>query len=264
MFNDDSLTMYMVTHKNVKFIPKGRTPIFVGNGNNLQHYLSDNTKDNISNKNKNYCELTALYWIWKNDKESKYVSIEHYRRFFMDSESIIPKVIPKEEILSLLKDGKIVVPRKQKWAMTVGEHYRNNHSTQDFYNVFKIIKNIFPEYVKDFNYIMSGYETYLCNMVASSKDIFDRYCEWLFTILFKLEKMTDLTNRTPYQQRAYGFMSERLFNVWLHHNINKDNIVQLPIYYRKNNSLETLLKNEKALHNKNPYAPKLTGEGLKQ
>ena len=76
------MSMYMVTHKTVNFIPDERTPIFVGKGQNKKNYLSDNIGINISNKNKNYSELTALYWIWKNDKSSSYVSIEHYRRFY--------------------------------------------------------------------------------------------------------------------------------------------------------------------------------------
>ena len=90
--------MYMVTHKPVDFIPEGRTPIFVGNGDNIRDYLRDNTGDNISEKNPYYCELTAMYWIWKNDSSSKYISIEHYRRFFMDPNALVPKVCPKEKI----------------------------------------------------------------------------------------------------------------------------------------------------------------------
>lgn len=31
-------------------------------------YIGDNTGDNISLRNPNYCELTGLYWAWKNLK----------------------------------------------------------------------------------------------------------------------------------------------------------------------------------------------------
>lgn len=31
-------------------------------------YIGDNTGDNISLRNSNYCELTGLYWAWKNLK----------------------------------------------------------------------------------------------------------------------------------------------------------------------------------------------------
>lgn len=40
-------------------------------------YVPDNTGYNISDKNPNYCELTALYWAWKtwNVNTSAFVTI---------------------------------------------------------------------------------------------------------------------------------------------------------------------------------------------
>lgn len=256
------MAMYMIIHKMVSFIPKGRVPIFVGNGNNNKKFLGDNTGDNISNKNKNYSELTAMYWIWKNDRTSEYVSVEHYRRFFMDPSHFIPKIISNKKISRLIKNYKIIVPQKQKWAVTIGYHYKNNHSTKDYNNVFNIIKDLYPDYINDFEKIMKGNSLYAFNMVVMSKKMFDNYCNWLFTILFKLEQITDLSKRNAYQQRAYGFMSERLFNVWILHNIDHKDIIELPVYYLTNNKLKTILKSLKARINKKPYFPKKSTEGL--
>lgn len=259
------MKMYMVTHKAVDFIPKGRIPIFVGNGENTQGYISDNSGDNISNKNKNYCELTALYWIWKNSSSSDSVAIEHYRRFFMDPQKIFPTIISQEKINKLVSDGKVVVPMQRKWAISIGEHYKREHSTKDFNNVHKIIMEEFPDYIEDFDFVMNGDKAHMYNMAALSKDLFDNYCGWLFKILFELEKITDLSGRSPYQQRAYGFLSERLFNVWLHHNIDDKDIVQLPVYILSNTKIKTILSNLKnKMVRRREYVPKKTNVGLKQ
>jgi len=79
-----TFTMYEVTHKPVEIVPNGRTPLFVGTGDNAKKYICDSNGDNISSKNKYYCELTAYYWIWKNDR-SDYVSIELFYESDYDS-----------------------------------------------------------------------------------------------------------------------------------------------------------------------------------
>ncbi|MGM9904989.1 DUF4422 domain-containing protein [Lactobacillus sp.] len=247
--NSNNLTMYMVTHKPVDFIPEGRTPIFVGNGDNIHDYLRDNTGDNISEKNPYYCELTAMYWIWKNDSSSKYISIEHYRRFFMDPNALVPKVCPKEKIEGYLEKGKIVLPSITKWHMSVGDIYRERHVGKDLDNVANIIAKEQPEYVADFNQVMNGRDQHGLNMMVLPKAIFDEYCEWLFNILFKLEKETDLSDRSKYQQRMYGFMSERLEDVWLKHNEYNSEVRELPIYFVLDTKLKSILKSEKKRFN---------------
>ena len=70
-----------VTHKKY-WMPEDELymPVQVGFNEPLG-FARDNTGENISEKNKNYCELTALYWGWKNLK-ADYIGLDHYRRHF--------------------------------------------------------------------------------------------------------------------------------------------------------------------------------------
>lgn len=239
----NGLTMYMVTHKVVNYIPVGRTPIFVGNGNNNANYISDATGDNISNRNKNYCELTALYWIWKNDKNSDFVSIEHYRRFFMKKSNIFPVIYRDTEIKKLLEKKDIITSRFYDYGPTIREYYRGWHYEKDLNAVEKAIKQLYPEYSNTFTEVMDSHRIPMFNMLATSKENFNRYCEWLFNILFMASKEIDLTGRTDFQQRAYGFLSERIMEVWIRY--NNLTVYRTPIYYLQDNHLKSILVSEK-------------------
>ena len=77
------------------------------------------------------------------------------------------------------------------------------------------------------------------------KEIFDEYCEWLFGVLAKLEKRMDLTQYDNYNQRMYGFVSERLINVWIHNKALR--VKECPIYFDDGKSIFTKIK-EKIAH----------------
>ena len=51
-------------------------------------------------------------------------------------------------------------------------------------------------------------------MMIVRKEIFDDYCEWLFSILFVVEKRIQISNNV-YQARVFGFLSERLMRVYI-------------------------------------------------
>ena len=79
-----NISLYTVYHKNSHIIKNSYIkPIQVGDGASIENIdYRDNQGINIAEKNNSYCELTAQYWAWKNDKNSDYIGIMHYRRFF--------------------------------------------------------------------------------------------------------------------------------------------------------------------------------------
>mgnify|MGYP001209344087 CR=1 FL=1 len=203
-------------------------PIHVGReGKKDLGYQGDNTGENISHKNKNFCELTGLYWAWKN-LNCEFIGLCHYRRYFKSNsrkklrEKKLSQIISRYEVEELLDEYDIILPKKRSYYIeTVWSHYEHAHNINDLRETEKIINELFPEYINSFNEVMNRKTLHLYNMFILKKDDFDSYCEWLFNILFELEKRIDITDYNKYQSRVFGFISERLFNVWIIYNRKK-------------------------------------------
>lgn len=196
-------------------------PIHVGKaGKHDLGYIGDNTGDNISIKNPNYCELTAIYWAWKNLK-ADYIGLVHYRRYFTkhnfrNYEKKKQDILLKSDFENILKDVDIIVPDKRKYYIeTNRSHYNHAHYKKDLDETENIIKELYPEYSIAFNKVMNRTWAHMFNMFVMRKNYFDEYCEWLFTILFELEKRIDISNYTTMEARVFGFISELLLDVWL-------------------------------------------------
>lgn len=198
-------------------------PIHVGReGKTDLGYIGDNTGDNISAKNANYCELTGLYWAWKNLK-CDYIGLCHYRRYFTgknlhtnNAEKKKAIILHRQDYEKLLREYGIILPVKRNYYIeTVRSQYEHAHNKRDLDEAEKIVAELYPEYNEAFEKVMSRKKLHILNMLVMKKTLFDEYCSWLFSILFELEKRIDITNYNQYEARVFGFISERLFNVWL-------------------------------------------------
>lgn len=198
-------------------------PIHVGKtGKADLGYVGDNTGDNISVKNANYCELTGLYWAWKNLK-CDYIGLCHYRRYFTNkkiytnnTEKKKTSILNRKDYEKLLQEYDVILPVERNYYIeTVRSQYEHAHNKRDIDEAEKIVEELYPEYSEAFTKVMGRTRLHILNMFVMKKVLFDKYCCWLFSILFELEKRIDITNYSQYEARLFGFIAERLFNVWL-------------------------------------------------
>lgn len=199
-------------------------PLHVGaEGKAPLPYTPDNTGDNISTKNSHYCELTGLYWAWKN-LTCDYIGLCHYRRYFGQKDLPTATMEEKKQLIfrkkdyeKMLKDYDVILPEKNFWGRhsSVQKQYAEAHHWKDLYVARQVMEEQCPAYVAAFDAVMKRHSSYCLNMFVMKKEKFDAYCAWLFPILFEVEKRVDISDYGAYQARIFGFMSERLLNVWL-------------------------------------------------
>ena len=234
--------IYVITHKEVKKATISPTykRLFVGaalNNPPKSGYLRDDEGDNISAKNKTYCELTGLYWIWKHS-DAKYCGLVHYRRYLFgeicperrhDKLPAGPLLLEAGEVKRILSEKDIILPEKYVLnEYNVKSHYETFHHIKDLLCCRDVINEKYPEYIPAFDEVMEYKTIYYANMMVAKRDLFNKYCEWLFNVLFEVEKRSDISDYDDYQKRIFGFLSERLLNVFVRHNELKVEI--RPVY----------------------------------
>ena len=195
-------------------------------------YQPDNEGDNISQKNPHFCELTCHYWAWKNLKGVDIVGLNHYRRYFdfqrkwsqfsadkhfTTTESFLSQPYYFPNLEEILQHYDIILPVARHWRVSNTEQYGSYHIAKDWEMLRQIIKERSPQYLPAFEKTMDhsnkavGY-----NMFITHWKHFDEYSAWLFDILFEVERRVPPID-DPVQSRIYGYMSERLINVFCEH-----------------------------------------------
>ena len=202
----------------------GYTPVIVGKKDfEMPSALRDDAGENISEKNPFYCELTALYWAWKNMPPGfDVIGLCHYRRFFSlkkysNSSSFF---VDRSLAVKLLQNNDVILPNPIKWECTVAEAYYDLGAgkQKDLETAREAIAWISPEYLESFNSVISSYEASYCNMFIMKRTNMDKYCSWLFEILEYCEDNIDMEGYSPEERRVFGFLGEILLNVWIRKN----------------------------------------------
>lgn len=244
------LKIYNVAHKPLNLVKNSTyQPIMVGDipeAEVPETFIRDNTNDNIANKNPNFSELTAIYWLWKNIHDIDFIGICHYRRYFNFIDKFTFKHLKEIEgynnkyntdilcsedlnvkIENYLKKGYSILPKKRKFRRTIYNQYKKYHIESDLLEMESILLEKYPEYKHSFEYCFKKRKKgYFYNMMIFSKEDFNNYCQWLFDILFELEKRI-VPSEDPYQKRVFGFLSERLLRLYVYHNKMKVKEFQL-------------------------------------
>lgn len=191
-------------------------------------FQKDNTGDNISELNPSFCELTGLYWAWKN-LDTDYLGLVHYRRYFSLNKkkvkSAFDKVLTYDDIKPFVGKIKVFVPRKRKYYIeTLYSHYKHTHYIEQLDKTREIIADTYVEYIESFDKVVNKTSGYMFNVMIMEKELLNEYCTWLFDILFKLKEQIDMPELSSFQGRFYGRVSEIIFNVWLDYQISDGRI----------------------------------------
>ncbi len=204
----------------------------------------DNTGNHISYKNGSYCELTGMYWAWKNLKGIDYIGLCHYSRYF-DFNHLGRKIFPynifktntinqlnldiSPKAEKWLKNGGCIIPKPSHIHTSLYMQYCEGHYSPDIKLLGDIIREQLPQ-----KYFQSFIDTMIksnhfspYNMFIMNWRDFDKYCSWLFSLLNKIEDRIDISHYPIYQQRIFGFMAERLLNLYI--NAERMKIMHLPI-----------------------------------
>lgn len=226
-----NIQIFMCCHNRFDIIPPLCVPVQCGSALNpaLEGAVFDNFGDNISRKNREYCELTAHYYAYKNVK-ADYYGFCHYRRFFCFDESIKkPYIVRKKlsekdagllgterKITALVKEYEIIAPKSENMGLSAYEHYitSKRHNREDLDLFIAILKEKYSFLSEPVNRYLAGKKQYFCNMFIMKKELFFEYCEILFDALEEFDKQKKQGENFT-ADRTDGYLGELFTGIFL-------------------------------------------------
>ena len=238
------------------------TPILGGatfDSSKNSNLMGDNTGDNISHKNKSYCELTVQYWAWKN-VEADYYGFFHYRRYLsfskkqmkadnwnvvykeyldenfekelcLNDEDHIRKVVSEYDLITMNPSDLSKLKIKSVYSQFKEDGKRLNIKDLDL--ILDVIKRKYPAFYPAAMEYIHGTKMYMCNIFIMKKELFFEYSKWLFAILDEFDHLSDMSEYSVEGYRTPGHLGERLFGIYLTYirNQKKYRVKELQLVY---------------------------------
>lgn len=206
-------------------MPEWITPIQVGASLCSERVANilDSDGENISKKNVNYSELTALYWMWKNrlvyksaDDFMEYYGLSHYRRILDLSEDDILRLVDN--------DVDVVLPYPMPYEPDIEEHHKRYLKEEDWQAVLKALHELQPGYAEQLSAVLEQKYLYNYNIIIARREVLAEYCNWLFPILERVEELS-MPKGYDRADRYIGYISETLGTIFFMVNKDRLNIV---------------------------------------
>lgn len=205
-------------------MPEWITPIQVGAALCEERVadILDCDGDNISKKNGNYSELTALYWIWKNlllpkreTDQNEYFGLVHYRRILE---------LTRDDVLKLTDNNvDVVLPYPMMYRPDIEAHHERYLAEVDWEALVSAIEELQPEYAVKLREVLKQQYLYNYNIMLARKEVLEEYCKWLFPILERTEELSAPKGEDR-QDRYIGYMGETLATLYFMVNRDRLNI----------------------------------------
>ncbi len=202
-------------------------------------YYDDEGIEQISNKNKMYCEMTAQYWAYNNLK-ADYYGFFHYRRYLsfqtaypVDRKGRLLKKAPypykeidsikrsenqfafdPQKMRKIIEQNDIITVLREKMNVTVYQQYCQFHHKKDIDLLIKTVKDMYPEYISAMQEYLNSKKLYFMNIYIMKKECFYEYASFAFSVLQKIETTLHTEEYSEAELRVMGYLAERLFGIY--------------------------------------------------
>lgn len=185
--------------------------------------LVDNTGDNISDRNKDFSECSAIYWIWKNGPKKEYTGVCHYRRYLDISPAELQSQLEKGTTL-IHTIPSIMYPSTKFFFLSwlVYEY--------DWLLMMDTIRRLKPEYYETARKFENGHFYLANNLFIMKTEWFDRMCDFVFGILLEIDRIY-AERKFERQDRYAGYLFEVLYSIYMMHHAKEMRITYADMLY---------------------------------
>jgi len=260
---DSYLKIFIMTHKdfkNYRFNPV--YTIVADDISQLKKNYSLNViyakEGKLFNMKRGYGEMSKLYYIYQLYKNgtfsSKYIGLNHYRRFFNFTDNI-PDLDKIFENYDVILNEPFIMKKGMK------NQFCHEHICKNFDELLDIIKDIKPDYYETAIETIKEKRVYVCNLFIMKTKDFLKYCNFIYDVLFEFDRRKNFTSDDDVlkyvkkyykkrslqllQSRLQGFLAERLNNIFFHKNFKSIKSFESGNYKKLNKNFKKSRRNKK-------------------